>query len=474
MGLFSPDKKDVIMKIPSIYQIAILEQQKAQGFMELSVSNIGLSILALGSIVFATRLLIQFISFYRMRSAAKLIIDAPVRVYQVDKNIVPFSFANSIFINPGQHAEEDIKEIIRHEFIHVKQKHSVDMIIGEIVCLLNWFNPFAWLIRQSIRQNLEFIADEQVLQQGFDKKQYQYLLLKVIGVPQFSIASNFNFTSLKKRIAMMNKNKSAKLHLSRFLLLLPIVLILLVAFRKVQQPVTEQAKISMIDTVPMGKVDPNDIQNIDINKNGNKKTITIRLKSGVVDQYDLNDPKQKAALEKKYGKIQDPPPPPPPPVPPTPPAPGVKSVPAVPEAPGAKSVPPVPEVPGAKSIPPAQPVNAPVPPVPPVPPAKKKGEQATISIRSSNDNENVVMQADSIVIREAPINQSGEPVRLSLNSNNPPLLILDGKEQPIGTDIKKLVNPEDIESVNVLKDGKATEAYGDKGKNGVIIIVSKK
>ena len=457
MGLISPEKKDVILKIPSIYEMAILNAEKAPGFFELSLNNVLLALLVTGSIIFALRLLFQFISFSRMRRKAKLIVAEPVKIYQVDDKIVPFSFANSIFINQEQHAEEDIKEIIRHEFIHVKQKHSIDMMIGELVCMLNWFNPFAWLIRQSIRQNLEFIADEQVLQQGFDRTQYQYLLLKVIGVSQFSIVSNFNFTSLKKRIAMMNKNRSGKMHLSRFLLLLPVVLILLVAFRKVQQPTVNQAKGVVVDTVPTGKVDPKDIQNIDINKQDNKKMITIRLKDGHVDRYDLNDPKQKDELEMKYGKIQDVAPPPPPPAPPR-----VTPAPPSPKAPAKKNEKNNPE-------PPPPPTVAPAPPAPPVPPVPdiKDGDKSVISIFSSK-HETAVIEADSV-----RVHTTKPTVTLRAANGKAPLIILDGKEQKPGTDLDKVISPDKIATVNVLKDDAATQAYGDKGKNVVIVIVSK-
>ncbi|MEP7278343.1 MAG: M56 family metallopeptidase [Bacteroidota bacterium] len=97
--------------------------------------------------------------------------------------------------------------------------------------MVNWFNPFAWFIRHAIRQNLEFIADNEVVANGINKKEYQYLLLKTLGIPQYSIANNFNFSSLKKRIAMMNKMKSAKLHLTKFLFILPLMLVSLLAFR---------------------------------------------------------------------------------------------------------------------------------------------------------------------------------------------------------------------------------------------------
>ena len=118
------------------------------------------------------------------------------------------------------------------KFIYVKQKHSADMIFAEVLCILNWYNPFAWLIKKVICQNLEFIADHQVLNSGLDKKQYQYLLLKVAGSASFRIANQFNFSFLRKRILMMNKMKSAKLHLVRFLFVLPLLAVLLLSFRQ--------------------------------------------------------------------------------------------------------------------------------------------------------------------------------------------------------------------------------------------------
>jgi hypothetical protein len=107
----------------------------------------------------------------------------------------------------------------------------VDILFAELLCIVNWYNPFVWLMRYSIRQNLEFAADRKVLGSGVDKKGYQYHLLKVVGDPGYRLANNFNFSSLKKRIIMMNKIKSARLHLVKFLFILPLLGVLLVAFR---------------------------------------------------------------------------------------------------------------------------------------------------------------------------------------------------------------------------------------------------
>lgn len=195
--------------------------------------NLVVFIIFAGVIFMTARLCFHFAAYLRIKNKAKLIsTDGDVRIYHVAKGILPFSFGNAVFINPDVHKPEELRDIMLHEFVHVKQKHSLDNIWCEILCILNWYNPFAWLIRYSIRQNLEYIADRNVLNNGANPKAYQYLLLKVIGVPEFRIANQFNFSSLKQRIIMMNKVQTAKIHLVRFLFAMPMLLILLVAFRK--------------------------------------------------------------------------------------------------------------------------------------------------------------------------------------------------------------------------------------------------
>jgi TonB-dependent SusC/RagA subfamily outer membrane receptor len=210
-----------------------------------------LLILLAGVMIMLIRLCMQLISIRRMRNRSSLISTNGIRVYQVDAPIIPFSFGDSIFINQQQHSTAELEEIIRHEFVHVKEKHSVDIIWGELLCLFNWYNPFAWLLKKSIRQNLEFIADRQVLEQGMDRKQYQYLLLKVIGNNHFSIANQFNFSSLKKRIAMMNKLRTSKVHLVKFMFVLPLVSVMLLAFRnewKKQETGNTQLSVLTVDS----------------------------------------------------------------------------------------------------------------------------------------------------------------------------------------------------------------------------------
>jgi TonB-dependent SusC/RagA subfamily outer membrane receptor len=190
-----------------------------------------LLLIALGAAFLLIRLAIRFFSLRRMRQQAELLENGRIKIYSVRDNISPFSFGNAIYINTSQHTQKEQEEIILHEYAHIRQHHTVDILAAEIITILNWYNPFAWLIRYSIRQNLEFIADRKVVENGFDKKDYQYHLLKVVGQAQYRLANNFNFSSLKKRIAMMNKLKTARLHLVKFLFILPLLAVLLVAFR---------------------------------------------------------------------------------------------------------------------------------------------------------------------------------------------------------------------------------------------------
>jgi hypothetical protein len=185
-----------------------------------------------GAVVMLIRLSLRLLSLKKMRGNATPI-DGGGKffVYDVNKPVIPFSFGRSIYLNPRLHTKEEWKEIILHEYVHVRQHHTIDILVAEILCIVNWYNPFAWLIRFSMRQNLEFIADEQVIGNGFDKTEYQYHLLKVVGVNEYRIANGFNFSSLRKRIIMMNKSKSARLNLVRFLFVFPLLAVLLLAFR---------------------------------------------------------------------------------------------------------------------------------------------------------------------------------------------------------------------------------------------------
>lgn len=347
----------MIRWIPVVYQ-----PSAGQADSGLGVCDLLIGILLAGMVFMIIRLLLQLLSFRKIIRKATLIASKEVKIYQVNEAVIPFSFGNAVFINPSLHRAEELEEIIRHEFVHVKQRHSFDILFSEILCLLNWYNPFAWLIRAAIRQNLEFIADQQVLDKGADKKQYQYLLLKVIGNNQFSIASKFNFSSLKKRIAMMNKLQSGKRHLLRFLFILPVLALILVSFRKeISQTFSGRPGVNetleQSDTIPPpagvsakgnkrvtgypADRDSDQMQSFlkrnpavkeigwVYNRDNSAALLHIIKKDGSSDKYDLRDEQQYRAATDKYGELplMEPVAPPPPPA-----APGVPALAATPPA----------------------------------------------------------------------------------------------------------------------------------------------
>ncbi|WP_313529133.1 M56 family metallopeptidase [Sphingobacterium multivorum] len=145
--------------------------------------------------------------------------------------IVPFSFLNKIYVNKDQHLDAELKDIFKHEDIHVKGLHSLDILLFEMILVCCWYNPFVWLMRRAIRQNLEFLTDQQVLDKGIDKQTYQYSLLNVSKKgTSVGLSNQFNFKLLKRRIMMMNKKRSSKIELSKYAFLLPIFLLTGAAF----------------------------------------------------------------------------------------------------------------------------------------------------------------------------------------------------------------------------------------------------
>jgi len=437
-----------------------------------------------GVFIMLIRLSIQLVSYLKLKNSSKLLSADPVKLYQVDKDIVPFSFGNSIFINKEQHRETEMQEIIHHEFIHVKQKHTADMIWAEILCILNWYNPFAWLIKKVIRQNLEFIADQKVLQNGLDKKQYQYLLLKVAGGASFRIANQFNFSFLKKRIAMMNKMKSARFHLIKFLFVLPLIAVMLLSFRErigalielkpaTVNPIVSSSTANQILKINIGNDTIPDKKASDTARSG-KLGITIAPKDGegqikndlltdnplfIVDEVIRNkdfvmllSPDDIASMQVLKGESA--------------------------EQYGEK---------GKNGV-----VRIYL---------KKPGETAragkrsvTISlsddkkVKLRNNQDSTIMIADSIVynldqdnitvkdsVRIDASQRSHKDRVVAVRSygfsrlNNEPVYVINGIRQPKGANINK-VDPNTIESISILKDAKAVEQYGSEAANGVILI----
>ena len=215
-----------------------------------------------GVVVLLVRLAVQAFSLYR------LIVRMPekeingVRVKCLNDPSGPFSFFGWIFMNPAAVKEDEINEILTHEMAHVKQHHSVDVLLAEMVSICCWMNPFAWLLKREVRLNLEFLADRKVMEAGFATKSYQYHLLGLAYNHKYGLSNNFNFSHLKQRIIMMNKKKSnATGHIKYALFVLPAFALLVAGNISCSQDAsqTEDAKEEVVAPVsPEAKEAPAD------------------------------------------------------------------------------------------------------------------------------------------------------------------------------------------------------------------------
>jgi len=207
-----------------------------------------------GVLLMTLRLFVQLFSLYRMHRHSKQVLFNKIAFRQISGKVNPFSFWRNIYLNPEQHTEEELKSILKHEQVHIEEWHTLDLLLAELNTIFYWFNPGVWLMKQAVRENLEFITDRKVLQNGLDSKTYQYNLVRISSLPQtYSLVSNFNFLSLKKRIFMMNKRHSPKVQVLRYLFLVPLVVLLSIAFT-VSKAHSERKSLSQTAKFSIGKI----------------------------------------------------------------------------------------------------------------------------------------------------------------------------------------------------------------------------
>ena len=160
-----------------------------------------------------------------IRHARKEVLADGTVVYVMPGNDPSFSWMGHIVISEADWSNGE-SAIIRHEKAHVALRHSIDVLITDIIAALQWFNPAIWMLRIDLRAVHEYEADDTVLRSGTDLRSYQYLLIsKAAAMNGYTIANNFNHSILKNRIFMMEKETSTRRSLLRALYLLPLVCI---------------------------------------------------------------------------------------------------------------------------------------------------------------------------------------------------------------------------------------------------------
>ncbi len=444
-----------------------------------SLGNISMAIYGLVVLILLVRFILQLTSILRIRLHGTVKIVQDTRIIAIEKEITPFSFFGSVFMNPELHNEHETKEILAHELTHVRQGHSFDVLVSELLTIILWLNPATWLLKREIRQNLEFLADNKVIESGFDSQTYQYHLLQLsYQTPEHKLGNKFNVSPLKKRIIMMNQKKSAKASLLKYSLIVPLALALVVSSNA--QTVINKAKKALTTTTTKEV------------KATEKKTLIAPAKSSA----ELTEPVtvvENGETEKTWDVVEK-----------------------MPQYPGGEK-----ELMGylARNI--KYPVEA-----------QKNGTQGkvivgfTVNSAGKVVNQKVLRGVDAYLDKEAvrvvstfptwiPGEQKGEKVSVryvipiifrmgdgattpettSSSNENPlvvvgygarkeesgvnlnnlpdgvkPLYIIDGK---VATESeKKLLLPASIKAIDVLKDKSATSIYGEAGKNGVILITT--
>ncbi|SMB84250.1 peptidase M56 BlaR1 [Hymenobacter roseosalivarius DSM 11622] len=185
-----------------------------------------------GVVVMSLRLLGRLFSLYRLHRASVPDRVGEVAVRRLPEVGSPFSFGAIIYLTPAQYPAAELPAILHHEQVHVRQWHTLDVLLAHVGQVFCWFNPAAWWLGRAIQENLEFLTDDVVLRAGVVlPKVYQYSLLRLSGLaPGAALANHFTFLTLKNRIAMMNKPSSARAHLAQYALVLPLAAVLLLAF----------------------------------------------------------------------------------------------------------------------------------------------------------------------------------------------------------------------------------------------------
>lgn len=174
------------------------------------------------------RFLVQLSSILWLAHTSERVVIHETPVYALRKAAGPFSFFRMVFLHPESHSDKETDEILTHECTHVSQWHSIDVILSEMMCMACWFNPFVWLLKREVRHNLEYLADNTVIQSGYDSKSHQYHLLGLAHHQSVTTLYNsFNVLHLKNRIMMMNKKRSPGIVRTKYLIFIPLVGILM-------------------------------------------------------------------------------------------------------------------------------------------------------------------------------------------------------------------------------------------------------
>ncbi|PXY02476.1 hypothetical protein DF185_07440 [Marinifilum breve] len=185
----------------------------------------------IGLLLLTLRFFKNLIQLFVWTRTNKRVRENGVQLVVMKDDYPPFSFLNAIFISSEDYKKPGFAAILAHERVHVKEMHTFDLLVLEVLTVLFWINPFVWMYKSSIQEVHEYLADDKVVNGSVNPNEYKmHIVNQFAGGDLFRLANNFGQSTLKKRISMLGKIKTPKIALVKLLLLLPIVLVLLSAF----------------------------------------------------------------------------------------------------------------------------------------------------------------------------------------------------------------------------------------------------
>lgn len=204
----------------------------------------------LGVVVMAVRFVVGLLNLKRLIGHHTKIRTSTHTKVLLPQTIAPYSFLHYIFLTKQEFEQGQIvQDILLHEQAHVQQKHSIDILLLECLHIFFWWNPVIYYLKNAVKLNHEFLADQQVLKQVANARDYQMLLLDYAGSNRsHQLVSSLNYSSAKKRILMMSQSPSKKKVTARLLVLAPVLVASFLLFNKqASQTIPSDVPKKMLD-----------------------------------------------------------------------------------------------------------------------------------------------------------------------------------------------------------------------------------
>ncbi|MGS2740371.1 M56 family metallopeptidase [Sinomicrobium sp. M5D2P17] len=384
---------------------------------EIDMWNMVFWIYISGVALFTVRLIVQLLSLRKCLSSCKRRKEGNIMIMETIREISPFSFFNFLVYNPGMHPDrKELEAILLHEKVHIRQLHSLDVILVHVFTVFQWCNPVVWLYQKAVVRNLEYLADRSAAgTDKKDKKDYQLLLLRQTTVykEHMALTNTFFNSSIKNRIVMLHTSHSNQKQLWKYGIVIPVLTLFLFA----------------VNTREVAAQGENDKElNIDVSIDKNATDNYLEAKSKALKSSHGIELEFKRIKRNSLGEII-----------------AISSTFKKGASTGSWAVS------GDKSIKPFH-----------------------FFVDSSDEFGYATIEKTEVYGLTVPASQVVEGINVRNTKNTPPpLYVIDGEVKDKDFDMNS-VSPSSITAIHVLKGGNAKKKYGKDGVNGVIEITTMK